>query len=171
MKINWDCCLAHDLLIWLRENCNQKVKEDDDNHELVKHPEHPNKSNHKPSLTLDIRISILHVFRPHWIDRWSYISNWVPVCLKDIDVEWTDIRVIPIIKVNSSKEIHDAEVYDPQYEESWKFLHIIDAYLQESHQLPKLLVYPEIEHDFEESKAHNCDGQQNVADSEKAFLL
>jgi hypothetical protein len=101
MKINRHNLLAHHHLIRLRDDSNQKVQQNDNNHYLMSNPEEPDDGDHQGALHGHKRIFVIYVQNPHWVKWRSNVSDGVSVGLKDVYEEWIHLRVIAIVKFNS----------------------------------------------------------------------
>jgi hypothetical protein len=101
MKINGHNLLAHHHLIRLRDDSNQKVQQNDNNHNLMSYPEEPDDANHQGALHGHKRIFVINVQNPYWVKWRGNVSDGISVSLKNVHEEWIHFRVITIVKFNS----------------------------------------------------------------------
>ena len=75
----------------------------------MENPEEPDDADHEGALQDYHWVLICDVQNPHWIEWRGNVSDWISVSLKDVHEEWTHLRVIAIVKLNSWKKEENTE--------------------------------------------------------------
>lgn len=152
----------HDFLEGETDDCDQKVKHDDQHKDLTTEPNDPNVTNHEfvfevKRLILVIRRLIL-LIRPVRVIRPSNVSNPIPVSLYYHSNPVWQVRILClliflIIIVRFHHCQHSSLDYDETKEENQEGNHVLQTLEQEVRQLTVILVDSQEEHHLEEAQS------------------
>ena len=145
----------NNLLVCLRDDCDEEVEQDNQVDELVDEPNPPDNIDHG-ELDSSRFLFILVGWYP-WLIVWGCnITNRIPVALEEElhkDVEFRILEILSlwvVLNLKSCDKEQDSEEYDPQHHECGKRNYINYSEQHHLHQEPELLVNSYEVQDFEE---------------------
>jgi len=125
LVLEWDGTVHH-VFVWLGDNSNQEVEEDNEDENLVSEPHDPNDIDDEISSSFMERVNTFGLFQsmnPEFISWWINVSDGVFPDEKEVANEVIQVNIsLSNIVVSSEKHENKGEAYKPNnHEESERF--------------------------------------------------
>ena len=132
-----DGLAVHDVLIWLRDNSDQEVQQDDDDDELVGEPDEPDQKHNRES------------FVGEWFVSW--VINVSDGILPDVEEHADEVSFLETFSSwcdDAALNVEHDEANDPNEQVSRKWNDVNETSWNQIHQKTELIINSEEEIDF-----------------------
>jgi hypothetical protein len=142
--------LGHDRLVWLDDDGNQEVQQDDGDEELVNEPNAPDAGNHE--VAIGSTLFQLGNFRPEWVLWHLDVADGVSVGSDGehkVGIHLWIVTILAVFNLDADDLIELSKNNDPEKEEECEGQDIDEYIQQKINQLAKGIKDCHIRHEFE----------------------